>query len=59
MSESERLRHLDKTLLISYDMTLVGLIEKKAPVSPDTIAARNELAVKFCLEKIAEKKNKN
>ena len=59
MSECERLRHLDKTLLISYDITLEGLIEKKAPISPDTIAARNELAVKFCLEKIAEKKNKN
>ena len=38
---------------------LEALIEKNAPISPDTIAARNELAVKFCLKKIAEKKNKN
>ena len=59
MSEDEKLCHLDRTLLMSYDMTLEALIEKNAPISPDTIAARNELAVKFCLKKIAEKKNKN
>lgn len=51
MSDDERLLHLDRTLLKSYDMTLFGLIEKKAPISPDTIAARNDLAVNFCLKK--------
>ena len=45
MSEEERLAHLDETLLISYDMTMRGLIEKSAPISPETIAARNELAL--------------
>ena len=45
MTEEERLVHLDETLLISYDMTMRGLIEKSAPISPETIAARNELAV--------------
>ncbi len=59
MSEAERLSHLDATLLISYDMTIGALIEKKTPISPDTIAARNEIAVKFCLKKIADKQNKN
>lgn len=59
MSAEERLTHLDATLLISFDLTLEGLIEKKTPISPDTIAARNEIAVKFCLKKIADKQNKN
>ena len=45
MSESERLLHLDETLLISYDMTIRGLLDKGAPISEDTIAARNELAI--------------
>lgn len=45
MTEEERLVHLDETLLISYDMTMRALIDKSAPISPETIAARNELAV--------------
>jgi hypothetical protein len=45
MTEEERLVHLDETLLISYDMTMRALIDKSAPISPDTIEARNELAV--------------
>ena len=49
MSEEEKLIHLDETLLLSYDMTIETLIEKNAPISPDTIEARNEIAVKKCL----------
>ncbi len=45
MTEEERIAHLDETLLISYDMTMRGLMEKSAPISAETIAARNELAV--------------
>ena len=45
MTKEERLAHLDETLLISYDMTIKGLLEKSAPISPETVAARNELAV--------------
>lgn len=45
MSEEEKYMHLDDTLLISYDMTIKGLIEKCAPISLDTISARNELAI--------------
>ena len=50
MTQSEKLAHLDDTLLISYDITIAGLIEKGAPISYDTISARNELAVKKCLK---------
>ena len=46
MTEEERLRHLDDTLLLSYYMTIRGLLEGGSPISEDTIAARNELAVK-------------
>ena len=46
MTEEERLAHLDDTLLLSFDMTLRSLIEEGTPISPDTIAARNELAIK-------------
>ena len=59
MPYEQKLEHLDRTLLLSYDMTLSGLIESGTPISPDTIAARNELAVKFCAKNKAEKKNKN
>ena len=45
MSEEDRLVHLDETLLISYDITIKGLLEKSAPISPETIGARNELAI--------------
>ncbi len=45
MTEDEKLAHLDDTLLVSYDMTIKGLLEKGAPISFDTISARNELAI--------------
>ncbi len=47
MNGEERLLHLDKTLLMSYDMTLRGLIEDKKPISDDTMAARNELCIRL------------
>lgn len=43
LSESERLEHLDATLIVSYDMTVRALIEEGTPVSLDTMAARNQL----------------
>lgn len=43
MGEEERLAHLDRVLICSYDMTLRGLIEDGAPISEDTFAARNAL----------------
>ena len=43
MSMSERLRHLDKTLVLSFDMTIAGLIESGSVISADTFSARNSL----------------
>ena len=43
MTEQERLCHLDETLVLSFDMTIKGLIEEGRVVSADTFAARNHL----------------
>ena len=43
MSATERLCHLDRTLVLSFDMTVRGLMEEGALVSSDTILARNDL----------------
>ena len=45
MSEEERLSHLNRVLIRSFDMTLASLIEEGAPVSDDTFSARNWLIV--------------
>ena len=51
MSESERILHLRKTLIKSFDMTICGLLADGAPVSVDSMNARNEL---ICLVKREE-----
>ncbi len=38
-----RERHLRDTLIMSYDMTVRGLLEEGLPVNKDTVAARNQL----------------
>ena len=43
MSEEERLAHLNKTLIMSFDMTVRGLLEDGTVVSADTFEARNYL----------------
>ena len=50
MSAEERDRHLTKTLLVSFDMTLAGLISENAPISDDTFKARNSLILSLCGE---------
>ncbi|MBR4872908.1 MAG: bis(5'-nucleosyl)-tetraphosphatase (symmetrical) YqeK [Clostridia bacterium] len=45
MREEERLAHLNRVLIRSFDMTLASLIEEGAPVSDDTFSARNWLIV--------------
>ncbi len=45
MGEAERMAHLDRVLIRSFDMTLHSLIEDGAPISDDTFAARNYLIV--------------
>lgn len=43
MGEKERLSHLRDTLILSFDMTMKGLLEEGTPISPDSFEARNEL----------------
>ena len=49
MSMDERLCHLRRTLIMSYDMTLRALINEGAVISPDTALARNELVLEELL----------
>lgn len=45
MTEAERLVHLRRTLIMSFDMTIRALINEGAVISTDTTDARNELAL--------------
>ncbi len=49
MTSEERLRHLDDTLLLSYDMTLKDLLEDGKPIDRDSLEARNDLLLKRAL----------
>ena len=43
MSDEDRMDHLNATLILSFDMTIKGLLEDGAVVSADTFEARNYL----------------
>ena len=43
MDREERLSHLRRILILSYDMTVRALIEDGTPISTDTVEARNRL----------------
>ena len=43
MSYSERIEHLNRVLIHSFDITLRDLVEKKRLVNADTVRARNSL----------------
>lgn len=43
IGEDDRLRVLDDTLILSFDMTVSELISSSQPIHPDTVAARNYL----------------
>lgn len=45
LGEKERLIHLDKTLIMSYDMTIASLVDAGKIISPDTVEARNSLII--------------
>ncbi len=45
MSEQERLSHLNDTLIMSFDMTIRGLLDEGKIVSRETVAARNALVM--------------
>ena len=43
MSEEDRMAHLNATLILSFDMTIKGLLEDGSVISCDTFEARNYL----------------
>ncbi|MBO5204087.1 MAG: HD domain-containing protein [Clostridia bacterium] len=43
LGEEERMKHLTKTLIMSFDMTVQGLLSDRLPISRDTVEARNSL----------------
>ena len=45
MEEEERLTHLRRTLIMSFDMTMRALLSEGAVISADTALARNELVL--------------
>ena len=45
MSAEDRLVHLRRTLIMSFDMTMRALLSEGAVISPDTACARNELVL--------------
>ncbi len=53
MTETDRLAHLRRTLILSFDMTMRGLINEDAIISPDSALARNQLI----LEELLANKN--
>ncbi len=42
----ERLALLDRTLILSFDMTIMGLLEEGTPIHHDTVEARSDLLVR-------------
>ena len=50
MNEAERNVHLTKTLVVSFNMTISGLVADNAPVADDTFMARNSLLLSLCGE---------
>ncbi len=50
MNMEDRLIHLRRTLIMSYDMTMRALINEGAIISPDTAFARNELVLEELTE---------
>lgn len=47
MTDDERMRHLDKVMIASFDLTIQGLIQEKMPICRDTVEARNTLIRKL------------
>ena len=54
MSAEQRKTHLWQVLVQSFDMTIAGIMEDGAPVSPDTFCARNDLILKLKIENTTE-----
>jgi predicted HD superfamily hydrolase involved in NAD metabolism len=54
LSDDKKMAHLRRTLIISYDMTMSGLINEGLPINGDTVASRNELVREEIAEKISK-----
>lgn len=50
MSREDRLIHLRRTLIMSFDMTMRSLLSEGSVISPDTALARNELVLRELTE---------
>lgn len=46
LSREERQRHLERTLLLSFRLTVADLLSEGALISPETVAARNALLLR-------------
>lgn len=49
-SEKDRLLHLYKTMVLSFDLTIKNLIDEHSVISPDTFSARNMFLMKISEE---------
>jgi hypothetical protein len=47
MTESERMEHLDKTLMLAFDMTIKALVDENSPISTESVEARNYLVAEL------------
>ena len=48
--EKERLLHLYKTMVMSFDLTIKNLIDEQCVIAPDTFSARNAFLMKISEE---------
>lgn len=47
MSDFKRVEHLMRTLVLAFDLTMSGLIKESAPISVDSVEARNSIILKL------------
>ncbi len=52
MDEKARRRLLQKTLILSFDMTIKDLLEEGLPVAEDTMRARNDLLMQVATDEV-------
>jgi hypothetical protein len=45
MSAEQREEHLLRTLLLSFDMTIISLTNEGSPISIETVSARNSVVL--------------
>lgn len=58
-SAQDKLLHLYRTMVLSFDFTIRNLIAEGCVIAPDTVAARNAFLLKLAAGGAEEKRNKN